>query len=74
MEKKDYRANLEMLGTLFPGKATITPKEAAAVMGANVNTVYDAMKKKYYPLPSNRLSAKKIVIPIAGFARWLCGK
>lgn len=74
MEKPDYRVNLEMLCEMFPGKATITPKEAAEVMGANVNTVYEAMKKKYYPLPSNKLAKKKIVIPIAGFARWLCGK
>ena len=74
MEKKDYRANLEMLSEMFPGKAAITPREAAGILGANVDTVYDAIKRKYFPLPANKLSKKKIVIPLAGLARWLCGR
>ncbi len=71
MEKKDYRATLELLTEMFPGKMTITPKEAAAVMGADVDTVYAALKKQYNPLPSRKLTKKKIVIPLTGFARWL---
>jgi hypothetical protein len=74
MEKKDYRVNLEMLNEMFPGKAAITPKEVATVLSANVDTVYAAIKKKYDPLPSNKLTKKKIVIPIPGLARWLCGR
>lgn len=71
MEKEGYRENLAMLTGLFPGKVTITPKEAAGVMSASDDVVYDAIKRKRNPLPAQRLSTKKIVIPIAGFARWL---
>ena len=71
MEKVGYRDTLDMLRAMYPGKAAITIKEAATAMGANVGTVYAAVKRRYNPLPSQKLS-KKIVIPLPALARWLC--
>ena len=71
MEKKGYRENLQILTDMFPGKIAISVKEAASAIGANQDTVYDAIKRKFNPLPAQHLSKKKIVIPLASFARWL---
>jgi hypothetical protein len=71
MEKQGYLETLNVLREMFPGKLTLTVKEAADVMGANTCTVYEAVKRKYNPLPSKKLSGK-IVIPIPAFASWLC--
>ncbi len=74
MEKKDYRANLAILDEKFPDRVGLSPKEVAAVLNADVDTVYSAIKRKYNPLPHQKLSPRKTIIPKAGFARWLCGK
>ena len=71
MEKSGYREMLELLTTTFPGKITITPKEAATVMNANIKTVYSAINRVKNPLPAKTL-AGKIIIPITAFAQWLC--
>lgn len=71
MEKSGYREMLELLTTTFPGKITITPKEAAAIMDANIKTVYSAINRVKDPLPAKSL-AGKIIIPITAFAQWLC--
>lgn len=70
MEKQGYRELIEQFQQLFPGKATITVKQAAGCMGASERTVRDAIKRKENPLPSCRLGGK-VLIPIASFARWL---
>ena len=70
MEKPGYREALLMLRDLFPGKAVISVKEAATVLNANVCNVYEAVKRKYNPLPSKKLSGKT-VIPIPALASWL---
>ena len=71
MEKKGYRDTLELHRDQFPGKMTLSVKEAAGVMGVNICTVYEAVKRKYNPLPSKKL-AGKIVIPMPALASWLC--
>lgn len=71
MEKKGYRDALDMLREMFPGRVAITVKDAATVLGANTCTVYEAIKRKYNPLPSKK-AAGKIVIPIPALASWLC--
>ena len=70
MEKQGYRELLEQFQTLFPGKATITVKEAARCMSASERAVRDAIKRRDNPLPSCRLGGR-VLIPIASFARWL---
>ena len=72
MEKEGYRATLEMLRDMYPGKAAITVDQAAAAIGANRKTVYEAVKRRYNPMPSQKVTKKKIVIPIPSLARWLC--
>lgn len=37
-EKEDYRANLEMLQGLYPGRATISIPEAAKIVGKKADT------------------------------------
>lgn len=74
MEKPDYRANLSMLSERFPDRVGLSPKEVAELLDADVETIRSATRKKYNPLPSQKLSERKVIIPIAGLARWLCGK
>ena len=72
MEKQGYRETLEMLERLYPNRTTISVKEAAKAMNASDRSVYDAVKRRYNPIPSQKLTRKKIVIPLAAFAKWLC--
>lgn len=71
MEKEGYREILDKLEELFPGRLTISVKEAAAAMDAQPRTVYEAIARRYNALPAKKLSKKKIVIPIPAFARYL---
>ena len=72
MEAKGYRENLEMIREHFPNRITISPDECAKVMGVDRKTVYAAIRKKKNPLPSTRLGARCIQIPVARLAQWLC--
>lgn len=72
MEKKGYTETLAWLEKMYPNRATISVKEAAKAMDASDRTVYDAVKRRYNPLPSQKLTRKKIVIPLPAFAKWLC--
>jgi hypothetical protein len=72
LEKEGYRENLEFLSSMFPGRATLTVKEAAGIMSCTINTVYAAVKRRRFPLPSQKLGGKT-VIPIPSFARWMAG-
>ncbi len=72
MEKEGYRENLEVLLARYPNRMTLTVKEAAAEMGAHINTVYFCIRRVRNPLPHQELCGK-IVIPIPAFARWLAG-
>lgn len=71
MEKQGYRETLEMLMALFPGKATISPREAAQVLCVDIRTIRSALNRVNNPIPSKKMSGKKILIPIAQFAKWL---
>lgn len=74
MEKQGYRENIALIAEAFPGQIAISVDEAAKVMGVNRNTVYEAVKRKVNPIPSQKVNRKRIVIPVAGLARWLCGR
>lgn len=74
MEKQGYRENIALIAEAFPGQLAISVDDAAKVMGVNRNTVYEAVKRKINPIPSQKVNRKRIVIPVAGFARWLCGR
>jgi hypothetical protein len=74
MEKIDYRENLELLREMFPGKLSLSVPETASVMGLDVKTVYNAVSRRYNPLPHMKVGEKRILIPIPGLARWMCGK
>lgn len=71
MERKGYREELGFLMELHPGKAALTVKEAANVLGTSTDAVYDAIKRKKDPVPHKSVGKNRIVIPIAGLARWL---
>lgn len=70
MEKQGYRELLKQFQMLYPGRVTITVKEAARCMSASERAVRDAIKRSKNPLPSCRLGGR-VLIPIASFARWL---
>lgn len=72
MEKNGYRETLEMLLTRFPGRVTVSPSEVADVLDVNIKTVYAAINRSRNPLPSTRLSKKKVLIPISRLANWMC--
>lgn len=72
MEKQGYRENLELLRQHFPGKVTLSVKETAAILGVSTNIVYDMARYAKNPLPHQKAGAR-VLIPIAGLARWMCG-
>ena len=71
MEKEGYRDCLELLCKKYPNKSTLTVQEAAAEMGAGVQTVYRNLKAAKNPIPHQKLGGK-VIIPITKFAGWLC--
>jgi len=71
MEKPNYRENLETIRELFPTRISISPHEAAAVLGVNVKTVYESMKRRNNPIPSIMVNKKRTAIPIAALAKWM---
>ena len=61
-EKEDYRANIEQLNRLFPGREMLTIRETQQVLGyGSVNTV-----KKYITFVNGKVSK-------ATLARYMCG-
>lgn len=71
MEKASYRDTIAHLNDLFPGRASITAQEAAQVLDCDIKTVRSSMARVKNPLPSVKVTEKKVVIPIPAFARWL---
>ena len=72
MEKQGYRENIALLTEIFPGRAAISVKEAADVTGTSKDAVYDMIKRVHNPLPHQKMGAR-VLIPVAGLARWMCG-
>ena len=72
MEKQGYRENIELLTQMFPGRAAISVKEAAEVTGTSIGNIYDMVKRVRNPLPHQKMGAR-VLIPVAGLARWMCG-
>ena len=72
MEVKGYREQLAKLEDLFPRRLSITPDEAASVIGCDRRTVYATMYRVKDPLPHVRLSKRCVTIPLTQFAAWLC--
>jgi hypothetical protein len=70
MEAPDYRSTIGLLTALYPGRVSITPREAAEAMHANIKSIYGAIRRATNPLPSKQIG-DKVVIPLAAFARWL---
>jgi len=70
MEKAGFRENLEFLLAMFPKRAAIDVKEAAAVLGVSAKTVYEQVNRAINPIPSKRIGGK-IVIPIVKLANWM---
>lgn len=64
-EKTDYRATLEMIQTIYPGKMTLTILEACRLCGRDRRTL---LKDKAFPA---RLVGGKYAINIAALARYM---
>lgn len=73
MEKEGYREQLALLREIYPDRVTLTPPEVAKCLGWNIKTVRAALSRRVNPIPSQKQSAARVVVPITQFARWLCG-
>ena len=71
MEKAGYREAYNMLREKFPDKVAIDVSEVAVILGADVKTVYAAIRRRNNALPAKKLCGKWIV-PITELARWMC--
>lgn len=64
-ELEDYRDNLELLGRLYPGKATLTVDETAQIIGCHKRTI---VENKDIPVVK---IGRRIAVPVVGLARYL---
>ena len=71
MELVGYRENFELLRELFPEQSAISVEECARALGVSERLIYDSIRAAKNPLPAVRLG-RKIAIPIARLARWMC--
>lgn len=71
MEVTGYRDTLELLNTIYAGRAAISVEECAVLLGVNHKTVRESMHRVHNPIPSVKVG-RRIVIPVAKLARWLC--
>ena len=71
-EKEGYRDQLAELNEKYPGKSTLTVKEAAQELGVSMWTLYDNLKS---PSPSFRCAklGGKILISKTVLARYMVG-
>ncbi len=76
--KAGYDELLEMIEKKFPDRVFLHPKEAATIIGCNIKTVYEAIEKKYKPLPAKNIGSglknKRYVIPITELISWAIGR
>lgn len=70
-DKEKWKETLEILRETFPGRLSISVREAARVLGVDSDTIYEAIRNKTKTLPYQRISEKKIIIPMVGLAKWL---
>jgi hypothetical protein len=70
-DKEKWKETLELLRETFPGKLALSVKEASMVMGVNPGTLYEAIRNKTKTFPYQKVTEKKIIIPVVGLAKWL---
>lgn len=64
-ELEDYRDNLELLGRLYPGKATLTVEETAQIIGCHKQTIVENND-----IPVIKIG-RRLAVPVVGLARYL---
>ena len=64
-EKQDYRPNIELLNTLFPGSAVLTEEQAMQAIGCKDRRTLKKHLGECYT-SNNRISKTAL-------ARWMCG-
>lgn len=74
MAKPGYDENYSLLLKMFPGRISISVKEAAQALGVAESTIRTAISRVRNPFPARRLTSGKIVISIPQLARWLCSE
>jgi hypothetical protein len=73
-DKEKWKETLELLRETFPGKLALSVKEASMVMGINPGTLYEAIRNKTKTFPYQKVTEKKIIIPMVGLAKWLSAR
>lgn len=70
-DKEKWKETLEILRETFPGRLSLSVKEAATVLGVNSGTIYETIRNKTKTFPYQKVTEKKIIIPMVGLAKWL---
>jgi excisionase family DNA binding protein len=71
MELVGYRENLELLRESFPDQTAISVEECARTLSVSERLVYDSIHAAKNPIPAIKVG-RRIMIPIARLARWMC--
>lgn len=71
-EKEGYRDQLAELNEKYPGKATLTVKEAANELGISMYTLYDNLKSSRPAFTTAKFGGK-ILISKTVLARYMVG-
>ena len=71
MKLVGYDENVEVIHTIFEGRAALTVDETAQVLGISPKTVRGMVQRVKDPLPSFR-ACGRVMIPVGGLARYMC--
>lgn len=74
MERDGYRETYALIIRMFPDRLTLSVKEVAKVMSVCEASVRQALNRRVNPLPSQKITPGRIVIPVPQLARWLSGE
>lgn len=70
MKKAGYDENLALIRELYPGRAMLSVKECAEVLGINQKSVYKMGQQAKKPLPIKKFGGK-VLVPVSGLATWM---
>lgn len=70
MKKAGYDESLELIRELYPGRAMLSVRECAGLLGMSEKSIYEIGKRSKKPLPIKKFGGK-VLIPVSGLASWM---
>lgn len=70
MKKTGYDENLALIRELYPGRAMLSVKECAGLLGMSEKSIYEIAKRVKKPLPIKKFGGK-VLVPVSGLATWM---